>query len=133
MIELIKKYKEFILYIFFGVCTTIVNIIVYYACTRLFNLKTVESTFVAWSLSVLFAYITNRIYVFSSKKNSLKDILSEVISFIGYRLLSGIIDIIIMYIFVDVFEINDMIIKIFSNVIVIIFNYVASKLYVFKK
>lgn len=133
MSEIFDKYKEFILYVFFGICTTIVNIIVYYACTRLLGLNTVESTAVAWLLSVMFAYVTNRMCVFSSNKHSFKDISSEVVSFVGCRLLSGAIDASIMYVFVDIVGISDMIIKVLSNIIVIIFNYVTSKLIIFKK
>jgi len=133
MNEIFKKHKEFILYMFFGGCTTIVNILVYYVCTRLINLKTVESTVIAWCMSVLFAYVTNREYVFASNKHTFKDIISEIVSFVGCRLLSGIIDLSIMYVCVDLIGIDDMVIKIISNIIVIVFNYVASKLIVFKK
>lgn len=128
-----KKYKEVILYIIFGICTTFVNIVVYYICSRILSLKTIESTIIAWMLSVIFAYITNKIYVFHSNKRFLKDVLLEIVSFVGCRLLSGIIDIIIMYAFVDIIGINDIIIKILSNIVIIVFNYVASKLFIFRK
>lgn len=128
---LLDKNKEIILYLFFGVCTTLVNIIVYYFCSHLFYIGTTISTAISWLLSVSFAYITNKVWVFNSKVTNKKILYKEMISFYGCRLTTGIIDLIIMIIFVEIFCFNDMIIKILSNVLVIVLNYVASKLYVF--
>lgn len=129
MIDLIKKYKELLLYGIFGVLTTIVNIVVYSLCTHMFSINYLISTVIAWLISVLFAYITNRMYVFESKSSN---ILKEMLSFFSFRVLSGAIDIIIMYVFVDLFRWNDIFVKILSNIIVIILNYIFSKLFVFK-
>lgn len=129
MIDLIKKYKELLLYGIFGVLTTIVNIVVYSLCTHMFSINYLISTAIAWLISVLFAYITNRIYVFESKSS---DILKEILSFFSFRVLSGVIDITIMYVFVDLFSWNDIFVKILSNIIVIVLNYIFSKLFVFK-
>ena len=101
MLELIKKYEEIILYIFFGVCTTIVNILVYYICSHLFNFGTIISTVIAWILSVLFALITNKIWVFKSKSWDKSIFIKESISFFSCRLLTGLLDVLIMYIFVQ--------------------------------
>jgi len=126
------KYKSLILYAFFGGCTTLVNIIAYAGCTRLLKLGINISTIIAWVLAVTFAYLTNRTMVFGSEADSRKSIIKEVISFFSCRLLTGGLDLLIMYVFADVMGINDLVIKVISNVIVIVLNYVASKLIIFK-
>lgn len=130
MKELWNKYKEIILYGIFGILTTLVNIIVYYLCAKVMGIDVLISTIIAWILSVLFAFVTNRIYVFESKS---KHIWKELYLFFSFRLLSGVIDVADMYLFVTLLHFDDMIIKIVSNVIVIILNYVFSKLFIFKK
>jgi putative flippase GtrA len=132
MIKLYQKYKEMILYIFFGGCTTMVNLVTYFICTRAFHIYLLVSTVIAWLLAVLFAYVTNRKYVFRSKNKTIKSILFEFISFISCRLITGAIDVAIMYIFVDLLGYHDLIIKIASNMIVVLSNYVASRLFIFK-
>ncbi len=127
------KYREIILYIFFGGCTTIVNVILYYISTRWFGLGTVISTLLAWWVSVLFAYITNRILVFRSHNKEPRAILFEFAFFVACRLLTGLLDVLIMYLFVDQLGWHDLIIKFLSNLIVIVVNYVASRLLIFKK
>ena len=133
MKQLYNKYKEVILYIFFGGCTTLVNIVVYYLCAHPLNMLTTMSTIISWILSVTFAYVTNKIWVFESNVDNKHDLLKEMVSFYGCRLSTGILDLIIMIVFVDILMINDLIIKILSNILVIVLNYVASKLYIFKK
>ena len=97
------------------------------------TVATVPATCVAWALSVLFAYVTNRRWVFESKENTRRGILREMGSFFLFRLLSGLMDVAIMYVCVDLLGWNSMIIKVLSNVLVIIVNYVASKLVIFRK
>lgn len=121
--------KEVIAYLIFGVLTTIVNIVVYYLFARVFGVNYLISNIIAWFLSVLFAYITNRIWVFESKNDN---IIKEVSLFFGGRLFSGVIDSSLMYLFIDVLTIGDFISKIIIQVIVVILNYVLSKLVVFK-
>ena len=133
MKNILLKYKSIILYAFFGVLTTMVNIATYYISAHLINLGTLFSTCLAWFVGVLFAYITNRKYVFESDKRELNAILREVFSFFSCRLATGAVDIAIMYIFVDIIHFDDMVIKIFSNIVVIVLNYVASKLIIFRR
>ena len=130
--ELFIKYKKIILYLFFGGCTTLVNIISYYILAHILNLPVIVSTIIAWILAVFFAYISNRKLVFDSKAETKKEISKEIISFFSCRLLTGLFDLLGMYILVDKLKLNDMVIKIILNVIVIILNYVFSKLIVFK-
>ena len=120
MKELFIKYKEVIMYLIFGVLTTLVNIITHYI-----------SNIIAWIISVTFAFITNKLYVFESKTND--KILKEIISFYSLRLFSLGIDIFTMYIMVSILSIDDLIAKVVANVIVIVINYITSKLITFKK
>ncbi|MBQ7592730.1 MAG: GtrA family protein [Synergistaceae bacterium] len=124
--------KSLILYGIFGVLTTILNIFIYWLVTRIFYVPVVPATIIAWVIAVLFAYYTNRKYVFHSNINSISGIISEAGEFFICRLATGILDVIIMYIFVDVLNFNDVIIKTISNILVIILNYIASKLFIFK-
>ncbi|MBQ8298966.1 MAG: GtrA family protein [Clostridia bacterium] len=133
MKELIKKYRGIISYLFFGVCSTLINIITYYLAAHILELSTIVSTVIAWIVAVIFAYITNKIWVFECKSWKLEVLIKEATSFFACRILTGLLDVIIMTVFVDVLLFNDMLIKIISNVIVIILNYIASKLIVFKK
>lgn len=133
MKELIEKYKSLILYLFFGVCTTLINIITYYISAYIFNLSTLISSVLAWILAVVAAYITNKIWVFECKSKEIKVLIKEIISFFICRVFTGIMDIVIMVICVDILHFNDMIIKILSNILVVVLNYVASKLIVFSK
>lgn len=129
MKELWTKYREIITYLIFGVLTTIVSIASYYVSAKLFYIDWQISNVISFVCAVLFAYITNKIFVFQSKGNVLK----EFISFIGMRLVSFGIDMALMYIFVDLVLMDDMIAKIIVQVIVVVSNYLFSKLFIFKK
>lgn len=129
--KLITQYREVLSYLFFGVCTTLVNIITYFVCSKA-GMGTAVATVIAWILSVLFAYITNRYFVFDNRAVSAFGILREAISFFSCRLATGILDLVIMLIFVDILHQNDLLIKILSNVLVIILNYAASKIFIFR-
>lgn len=131
--QLYEKYKDVIPYAFFGVCTTAVNTVVYWICAHPLGLGTVPSTMIAWFLAVLFAYVTNRKWVFHSEASTRDEILKEAISFYGCRLATGVVDWVCMYVFVDMLHWDDLPVKIGANVLVIILNYVASKLLIFKK
>ena len=130
MKNLIQKNKEIIMYLVFGVLTTVVNIVVYYIFSNLLHMNYLFSNAMAWFLSVLFAYVTNRKYVFDSKNNQ---IIKEAISFFGSRLATGIMDMMLMWFLVNFNIVNDVVAKVVVNVIVVILNYILSKLVVFKK
>lgn len=122
--------RELISYVIFGVLTTIVNIAVYFFFARICGINYLIANIIAWVVSVLFAYITNRIWVFESKNTK---ILKEVSLFFSGRLFSGIADTALMYLFIDILMIGDFISKIVIQVIVVILNYVISKVIVFKQ
>ena len=129
--KLFEKYKSLILYIFFGVCTTAVNIVVFWLMAHPLNFGTVFSSVVAWTASVIFAYITNRRWVFESKARGAGKIFREVYSFFACRFATGVLDCFLMFIFVDIFGLDDVIIKILLNIIVIVLNYIGSKIFFF--
>ena len=130
MKNIIQTNKEIIMYLVFGVLTTVVNIVVYYIFSNLLHMNYLFSNAMAWFLSVLFAYVTNRKYVFDSKNNQ---IIKEAISFFGSRLATGIMDMMLMWFLVNFNIVNDVVAKVVVNVIVVILNYILSKLVVFKK
>lgn len=133
LINIYIKYKAVVLYIFFGVVTTIINIGTYYIFSSILNIDYLISNLIAWVFAILVAYITNKLYVFDSKSFSKEIIIKELTSFIIARIFSLIIDNVIMYVFVGLLDINDMIIKVASNFVVIILNYILSKFIIFKK
>lgn len=133
MIEEIKKRKEIILYLFFGACTTLVNIVCYFVLRNLFSMGITYATAVSWFISVLFAYFTNKIFVFESKKGNTKALIVEFSSFVSGRIFTGLMDLVIMLITVDVLNFNEPLMKIISNIAVIVINYILSKIWIFKK
>ena len=129
---LFAKYKQTILYLIFGVLSTIVNILTYAFCTRNLNIEFLISNWIAWIVAVLFAYITNKFFVFESKKINIKFLIKELSSFVSCRLLSGIKEMILMYTMISLMSLNDFIVKIITNVVVVILNFIFSKLIIFK-
>ena len=127
--EIMDLKKELILYVIFGVLTTLVNILVYFLFARGFHVHYLCSNIVAWVASVLFAYVTNRIWVFESKSSN---IIKEISLLFGGRLFSGILDTALMYLFIDLLLLSDVFSKIVVQVIVVIMNYVLSKFVIFK-
>ena len=130
--KLYNQYKDIIPYGVFGVLTTVVNIVSYWLAAHPLGLSVMASTVIAWFLSVLFAYVTNRKWVFHSEAEGFEAIVKEMVSFFGCRLATGFVDLACMFVFVDVLHLDDVVIKVIANVIVIVLNYVASKLVIFK-
>ncbi len=122
-----------LLYLIFGVLTTLVNVISYAIFARLLRFGTMPSTVTAWLLAVLFAYLTNRKWVFESKESTKKGIFSEMIKFFACRLATGVVDWLCMFVFVDLLNFNDIFIKLAANILVIILNYLASLFLIFKR
>lgn len=124
--------KETISYLIFGILTTIVNFISYELC-KLIGIGYEISTIIAWALAVVFAYITNKLFVFESKSFNKTLIFKELSTFVLSRLFSGICDFAFMLIAVGMYGMNDSIAKLLTNVFVVIINYILSKLFVFKE
>lgn len=130
---LYRNYKEIINYLVFGVLATVVNFVSYYIFARIIGIDEVISSGLSWFASVLFAYITNKLFVFDSKTVTKKELIKECISFFLARVLSGILcDVGTFAVMVKVFKINDIIAKIVTQVMVVIVNYIFSKFIIFK-
>ena len=128
-----RKHQEGMRYLIFGALTTIVNIIAYYIFYYIFHIDNAISNVIAWIVAATFAYITNKYYVFNSKVNTKKELLKEIVYFYGCRLLTLIFDEGIMIFTVDKLGWNALLMKIVSNIIVIILNFIFSKILIFKK
>lgn len=129
----IKKYESVLLYLIFGVLTTFVNIVVYYILFNHVLLSNILSNGIAWVAAVIFAFITNKIWVFKSKTLEIEQVIKELIAFFSARLSTGILDMAIMYVGVDLLKVNSIYSKIISGVVVVILNYIFSKLFIFRK
>lgn len=130
MISLFKKYQSVIAYLFFGGLTTLVNIITFAILQPIMNYQL--ANILAWIASVLFAYVTNKLWVFSSKTHDLLALFKEMGAFFFFRVLSLLMDIVIMWLGISVLNANPLLTKIIDNVIVVIANYFFSKWYIFK-
>ena len=130
---LIRKYYDILVYLFFGVLTTVVNYIVYLPCYNLLHLSAAVSNAIAWVAAVTFAYLTNKPFVFKSYDWSAKTVVPELTKFVGSRIASGALETVIIFVTVDLLLWDGNIMKLFTSVLVVVMNYVASKLLVFKK
>lgn len=137
--ELFKKYKEIIMYLIFGVSTTLVNWVVYTPLVNLAGVNTTLANGIAWFVAVLYAYVTNKLFVFESKSWKASVLVREILSFFGARVASGVFEIFLPEILMKLglnqtfFGIEGGIAKIVVSVLVIVLNYIFSKLFVFRK
>ena len=131
--SLYMKYKEVILYLIFGGLTTLVNIVGYILLSRWLQMDTMSANGIALALSILFAYVTNKLFVFESRTDSLSAAVREFCSFITCRLITMAIDMMIMYVTVDILGWYDVAMKVLANILVIALNFVFIKLIIFKK
>ena len=133
--DLYLKYKEIINYLIFGVLTTVVSLVTYYICVYTFinpedAVQLQIANVISWIFGVAFAYVTNRRFVFeSNEKNKLK----EASKFVTSRIATLLMDMAIMFIGVTLLKFNDKIVKLVSQVVVIVANYLLSKIVVFNK
>lgn len=138
--NLIKKFlnKETISYLIFGVLTTIINIVVFWLAQRELALVMSEDAaslvgnVIAWVISVAFAFVTNKLFVFESKSMAFKVVMAELTGFVIARLLSLAFDEGFMFVAIVLLGMNSLLAKIISNVFVVIINYVLSKFFIFK-
>ena len=130
---------ELVSYLFAGVATTLVNYVVYYIATRPFGflfpeaMLTMIGTVIAWVIAVVFGYVVNKVFVFHTHCSSHAELVREFISFVTMRLVSFGMELVLMFVTVDLLHMNDLAMKLVINILVIIANYVFSKLFIFKK
>lgn len=130
---LIEKYWDILVYLVFGVLTTAVDYLVYFPLYNWAGCSATLSNVIAWIVSVLFAYFTNKPFVFKSHDWSLKTVGPEFGKFIGCRFGSGAAASFIIFVTVDILHFNGNIMKLLTSVLVVLLNYVSSKLVVFRK
>ena len=133
ILDLLKKHKSFIAYGVFGVFTTVVNIVTYNVCYNFLGISNTLSNIAAWILAVTFAYLTNKVWVFGSVSWRWEVLKKEIPTFISCRIATGVLDLVIMFICVDIMGWHALMMKMISNILVIILNYIFSKLVIFRK
>lgn len=139
LILYIKKFwskfvnRETITYSIAGIMTTIVNFVTYYILCNILGIENLIANTLAWIIAVLFAYIINDLWVFQSEKESIIKNCLKIVKFFGARMISFMVEQFGMYLFINLFKFNNIIVKAFLTVIVIVLNYLLSKTYIFKK
>ena len=131
LLEIYKAHKGAILYIFFGGITTMVNWVTYYVLYSVMGVSNLMSNIIAWVLAVTVAFATNKTWVFESKSLAMDVVLPELVKFVGCRVGTGVLEIVLMYVAVDVAGLPAMLMKVLISVIVLVLNYVFSKVLVF--
>lgn len=131
--ELVKKHWDIVTYLFFGVLTTAVNYVVYLPCYNIIGLSAAVSNAIAWVAAVAFAYLTNKPFVFRSHDWSMKTVLPELMRFVACRVGSGVLETVILLVTVDWLSWDGNVMKLITSVLVVVLNYVGSKVLVFKK
>lgn len=130
---LVERYWDVLSYLFFGGLTTVVNYIVYLPCYNWLHLSASVSNVIAWVFAVAFAYLTNKPFVFKSYDWSMKTVVPELTKFVGCRVGSGVLETVILFVTVDLLQLNGNIIKLAVSVLVVVLNYFGSKLLVFRR
>lgn len=130
--RILKEYRSQIIYLVFGVLTTVVNYLIYIPCCHFLG-SAVVSNAIAWVFSVLFAYLTNKPFVFQSHDWSRNTVAPELAKFVGTRVGSGLLETVILGLTVDWLHWDRLIWKMITSVLVVILNYIGSKLLVFKQ
>lgn len=128
-----KRLWEVFIYLFFGGLATVVNIVSFALAFQAFDLSWPISNAISWICSVLFAFVTNKLWVFQSKTEGVRALVWEFSKFIFYRVLSFGMDMACMWLFIDMLHTGNLIAKVITQIIVVVANYVFSKLFIFKK
>lgn len=127
-----KKHEEGINYLIFGFLAFVLNYILYFIFADTIAMHYMAATVLSWVLTVVFAYWTNRTFVFKSGNKERASVVREFVSFIGARVATEVLEIALMYVLVDLCSMNDKISKLICQVLVILANYVLSKIWIFK-
>lgn len=131
--SLIEKYWDIFSYLFFGVLTTVVNYAVYLPVYNLLGLSASVSNMISWVAAVAFAFLTNKPFVFKSHDWSKETVIPELTKFVSCRIASGVMETVILLVTVDILGWNGNIWKLLTQIMVMVLNYVFSKLVVFRK
>ena len=128
-----KKYKELLLYLFFGGLSFIVSIATYALFNVGMNINELIANVLSWIITVMFAFLTNRVWVFQSTTNGVAEFVKQMLVFYSGRVITLVVEEVILLVFITWLGFNSMLIKVIAQVIVILLNYVISKLVVFRK
>lgn len=131
ILDFYKKYKEQILYLFFGGLTTLISIGVFVFFTKVIPLDELIANIISWVIAVLFAFVTNRLWVFESAKD--KGIIKQILSFYAGRLATLGVEEVLLLVFIKLLSLNSIAVKTTAQIVVIILNYIISKIFIFKK
>lgn len=129
--RLIHQYRNAIFYLFFGGLTTLVNWLVYFPLYNWLGFSGAISNGIAWAVAVVFAFLTNKQFVFESHDWSRKAVMPELVKFVGCRIGSGLFETAMIWLLVDLMLWNGNWVKIFVSIIVVLLNYISSKWLVF--
>lgn len=129
----LKAHRDILRYLFFGALTTAVNYLVYLPCHNLLGIPASVSNVIAWVAAVVFAFVTNKPFVFNSHDWSAATLLPELGKFALCRVGSGLLETAILFVTVDWLHWDGNWMKLFTSVLVVVLNYFGSKLLVFKK
>lgn len=130
---ILEKYWEIVVYLLFGGITTLANFLVYWPMLNWLQLSASVSNIIAWVAAVIVAFLTNKPFVFKSHDWSAKVVIPELASFVGCRVASGVAETVILGLTVDLLHWNGLVMKLIVSVLVVILNYIGSKLLVFAK
>ena len=129
----ILRHYDLLAYLFFGGLTTVVNYLVYMPCLNWCGLSATVSNVIAWLAAVIFAFVTNKPFVFKSSDWSAKVLFPELGKFLSCRIGSGVLETVFLFVTVDWLSWNGNWMKVITSILVVILNYVGSKLFVFQK
>ncbi len=132
VISYAQKHREIVTYIAFGVLTTAVNFLVFLFSRELLKMSATASNIIAWLLAVLFAFLTNKPFVFKSKSWSREVVIPEFVKFVTCRIGSGIMETVFLFITVDCINWNGSILKLIASGFVMVLNYISGKWVAFK-
>lgn len=130
--SLFVKYREIILYLIFGVLTTAVSFGAYYGLLAT-GMHYIAAQIISWALAVAFAFVVNKIFVFEDRADSASELFRQIWQFVSARIASGVIETALLWLLVDIIGMSEGVAKIPVAILTVILNYIASKLFVFRK
>lgn len=132
IIKIYKKYKEAVDYLFWGGVAFVLSMVLFYLFANVMEIYEQIANILSWIICVIFTYLTNRTFVFQSKVKGLKNVFHEFKDFVTARLLTLVMENVILFVMIDMMTINNMISKLVGQFVVIVSNYILSKLWIFK-
>ena len=133
IVKIYKKYKEAIDYLFWGGVAFVLSMVLFYLFANVMQIYEQVANILSWIICVIFTYMTNRIFVFQSKVKGIKNVFNEFKDFVTARLLTLVMENVILFVMIDLLTIHNMIAKLAGQFVVIVTNYILSKLWIFKK